>query len=408
MPSGFDFPIFISSPVHNLRDLRAELAHFLESAGYRPILSTGEGFPDRSPDTAPWESCLPVLKTCFIAIVILDGRYGDTFKWPSFPGEIGDRDVSPTHAEILMARAHNIRTLVFVRQDLLPLYQMYRNATKEVAGLKAFGPMLPKHVDLESIALVHEVKTTKPIPWIDEFTDVADLKRKVQHKLLNELAATFLFRQAHLETVVKRFAEAISQLPEEERTRVLNEIGVTRDLVATIEAKTKTIAGQQHEIERMTKEVSQAKEKAAKAKLRTTLTEKTTELSRLKQERTSLIASGSISDSPFDPVSADIFATPSGALLNSLYTTPVQVGGSLFAPPDPRATQFLPPDPAFSLFAPHKFMRVASQVFQPPKVGASSEASNEKRSESPAKEQHEAAPRPPPQAEPANQKPPKK
>jgi len=74
--SEYQFPIFISLPEYNLIDLRAELAHILNVLGYRPILSSSEGFPDKTRKLQPWKSCLPVLNHCFVIIIIIDNRYG--------------------------------------------------------------------------------------------------------------------------------------------------------------------------------------------------------------------------------------------------------------------------------------------------------------------------------------------
>jgi hypothetical protein len=65
------FPIFISSTDYDLIDLRAELARYLFELGYRPILSSSEGFPDSFPELEPWESCLPVLESCYVVILII-------------------------------------------------------------------------------------------------------------------------------------------------------------------------------------------------------------------------------------------------------------------------------------------------------------------------------------------------
>ncbi len=82
--SEYTFPIFISSTDYNLKDLRAELARFLSELGYRPILSSAEGFPDSSPILEPWESCLPVLDKCFVMVLVIDGQYGTALKWPNY------------------------------------------------------------------------------------------------------------------------------------------------------------------------------------------------------------------------------------------------------------------------------------------------------------------------------------
>ncbi len=157
-----------------------------------------------------------------------------------------------------------------------------------------------------------------------QFVEVIDLKRTLQRKLLNELAATFLFRQAHLETVVSRFAEVIGQLPSAEQTQILNGIGATRSIIDELEARNRTIADQQREIEKTKGELAQARE-ASKAGLRTALKEKTTNLSWWKQQRTNLLT-GSLpgTDSIFDsPVSSEeLLATPSGSMLSGLFTSP--------------------------------------------------------------------------------------
>ena len=83
--SEYQIPIFISSTHYNLIDLRAELCRFLGELGYRPILSSSEGFPDRSPILEPCESCLKVIEdNCFIMILIIDAKYGKKLSWPHF------------------------------------------------------------------------------------------------------------------------------------------------------------------------------------------------------------------------------------------------------------------------------------------------------------------------------------
>ena len=82
--SEYPFPIFISSTDYNLVDLRAELCRFLCEIGYRPIMSSADGFPDSSPELQPWESCLPVLGNSFVMVLIIDGRYGTRFSWPKY------------------------------------------------------------------------------------------------------------------------------------------------------------------------------------------------------------------------------------------------------------------------------------------------------------------------------------
>ena len=130
--SEYPFPIFISSTDYNLRDLRSELSRFLDQLGYRPILSSSEGFPDNTPKLEPWESCLPVLDTCFVMILVIDGRYGSGLRWPNFKQLFADKKVSPTHGEYLFRHAHGKRMLVFVRDEVLTYYQSYKKVMEKV------------------------------------------------------------------------------------------------------------------------------------------------------------------------------------------------------------------------------------------------------------------------------------
>jgi hypothetical protein len=242
------FPIFISSTDYNLIDLRAELARYLLDLGYRPILSSSEGFPDNFPDLEPWESCLPVLESCYVMILIIDGRYGTPLDWPHFANYFDERKLSPTHGEYIFAHKQRKRMLVFIRNEILSHYQSYRSALKLANGTveearKSLEKTLPPIVEFETLQFIHEVKTIKPIPWIKSFDDVTCMKQEVQKKMLNELAEVFLIKNKHLSTVVHAFSRVTDGLPEEKRKEILQSIGVTRELIEAIEIQTRTIQG---------------------------------------------------------------------------------------------------------------------------------------------------------------------
>lgn len=134
--SEYEFPIFISSTDYNLIDLRAELARYLSDLGYKPVLSSHEGFHDNSPDLEPWESCLQVLQTTYVMVLVIDGKYGKCLEWKNVKSIIGDRKVSPTHAEYICAHKIKMRMLVFIREEVLTFYQSYHQAMKIAEGDK--------------------------------------------------------------------------------------------------------------------------------------------------------------------------------------------------------------------------------------------------------------------------------
>lgn len=262
--SEYGFPIFISSTDYNLIDLRAELARYLAELGYRPILSSSDGFHDNSPDLEPWESCLQVLKTAYVMVLVIDGKYGEALEWKNFSSIFGERKVSPTHAEYIFAHKTKMRMLVFIRKEILTHYQSYRTAMKTANGDKQLAKehlskTLPKHIQFETLEFVEEVKTTRSIPWIKPFENVTDIKQEIQRKMLNELAELFLFKNKHLESVVRAFSSVLDDLPEDKRKETLEKIGATKELITEVETQTKVIQELKKEKEGL---VNNLKEKA--------------------------------------------------------------------------------------------------------------------------------------------------
>lgn len=122
-------PVFISSTVHGLVDLRSVLCEFLGGMGYRTYLSSDSGFPARS-GMPPYASCLPVLETCDVVIAIIDKRYGDTFDdWGEYTSLY--KGLSPTHAEILHTLKCGIHLWTFVRDSIYPYYDIWNHGSRD-------------------------------------------------------------------------------------------------------------------------------------------------------------------------------------------------------------------------------------------------------------------------------------
>ncbi|MBC6367616.1 DUF4062 domain-containing protein [Algoriphagus sp. AK58] len=265
--SEYPFPIFVSSTDYNLKDLRAELARYLTELGYRPVLSSAEGFHDNSPELEPWESCLQVLNTCFVMILVIDGRYGSPLEWRNFERVLGSRKISPTHAEYIYSHKFNKRMLVFIREEVLTHYQTYRTALKnletEEAAKEALEKVLPKGIDFETLKFVNEVKTSRPIPWIRAFKDVTEIKGEVQKKMLNELAELFMLKEKKLETIIKVFNQTMAELSPEKQNEILKKINAVKDLTEikeNLEAKEKELSIALKELESVKKGRKKEKE----------------------------------------------------------------------------------------------------------------------------------------------------
>lgn len=269
--SEYEFPIFISSTDYNLIDLRAELARYLSDLGYKPVLSSYEGFHDNAPHLEPWESCLQVLQTTYVMVLVIDGKYGKKLEWINVKKIIGDRKVSPTHAEYICAHQTKMRMLVFIREEVLTFYQSYNQAMKIAGGDKKvakenLSKTLPPYIEFETLEFIEEVKNTRPIPWIKAFQNVNDIKQEIQKKMLNELAELFLFKSQHLATVIKSFTTALDGLSKDKRKEILENIGSTKELISEIENQTELISILKKDKEKIEADYKKITSELAKAK----------------------------------------------------------------------------------------------------------------------------------------------
>jgi molecular chaperone GrpE (heat shock protein) len=213
MTTGHRFPLFVSSVHYGLEDLRAELIDFLESLGVQPYASSEAGFPDYH-GMPPYAGCLRALERCLMVVGILDRRYGRAFDdWGPFPQYKG---LSPTHAELRHALALGKRFVVYVRDDVHAIYELYRRNPDDVAKLN-----LPDNLDVQSLELYRELKLAKPAPWIEPFRDVRDLKASLQQRLLNDLYELMLQREATTNAAISVITDAFVKSDRSLRDAVL-------------------------------------------------------------------------------------------------------------------------------------------------------------------------------------------
>lgn len=119
---------------------------------------------------------------------------------------------------------------------------------------------LPESVSFDTLDFINEVKTKKPIPWINEFEDITSIKKEIQKKMLNELAEQFLIKNKHIETVIEAFNSAMDSLSLEEQKKALRKINVTKGIINAAEK----IEEYKTEIINVKKELSEAHDKNIK------------------------------------------------------------------------------------------------------------------------------------------------
>jgi hypothetical protein len=168
----------------------------------QPLLSDEEGFPRRN-GLPPYVSCLAALEECPLVIGIVDREYGTRFKdWGSHKGYEG---LSPTHAELRHALDRKKKVLLYIHQDTLNFYEMWRKG-----GLNK----LPKGLDEGTLALLKELKLRAPAPWIESFSNGEELIRSLQKNLVNELYSTFREQEKQSTDLARYILDLISAAPD--------------------------------------------------------------------------------------------------------------------------------------------------------------------------------------------------
>src|SRR5262245_52119161 len=111
--------VMVSSTFYDLRQIRADLAHFIaDDLGYIPLLSELPSFPI-DPDLDTIDNCRArVEKDANVFVLIIGGRYGS----------IDDKtDKSITNLEFLSARQKGIPIYAFVEKGVLAVVPTWKN-----------------------------------------------------------------------------------------------------------------------------------------------------------------------------------------------------------------------------------------------------------------------------------------
>jgi Domain of unknown function (DUF4062) len=163
--------IFLSSTFYDLRQIRADVAAFVEQQlGYRLLAAEAASFPvDPSIDTI--ENCRRVVESDADVLVLLIGsRYG------SIPSGLSR---SITNIEYDIARANGLPIFAFVQQDLLALLPLWeRNPNADFSTI------------VDSVGLFEFIKRVRAADrvWMFPFTTAADIVTPLRIQLAHEVA----------------------------------------------------------------------------------------------------------------------------------------------------------------------------------------------------------------------------
>ncbi len=212
-PNEPQIPVFISSVHYGLEDLRCELAAFLSTEfGVTPYVSSETGFPYYHDNWPPYVGCLKAVEDCLLFIGIIDKRYGTPFdEWGPYPQYVG---LSPTAAEFSHAMSLKKRMIVYVRDDVVATYDVYRTNGGTLSPLK-----LPKSIDASIFPFFEMVKKSDPAPWIEKFRSVVDIKDSIRKRLMHEIFRSLVTRETELriesEDIISKFSSLSPEIRKE-------------------------------------------------------------------------------------------------------------------------------------------------------------------------------------------------
>lgn len=271
---GYALQVFISSTCYDLRDLRASIKRYLEGLGITPLLSDEAGFP-RENHISPYVSCLMTLEDCPLIIGIIDKRYGMSFKdWAPYDYA----DISPTHAELRHTLRKQKKLLLYVHQDILSAYQIWRRHNNTFP--EKSHPSVP---DLKTLEMLEELKGNNPAPWIESFNDVTDIIRSLQSNLINEIYHSLRDQEKRNANQAAYIFEKILELSPDIRRQIEAQISPAlnatlvsleqkyTDLQAQLDASTKRSEEATQQIlaerEQVLRELKEKKEEVSRSKL---------------------------------------------------------------------------------------------------------------------------------------------
>ncbi len=176
-------PVFISSRIKELFDIRNGVEGFLKEFGLNPFLSNDSGFPNHS-NYPPHISCLKVLEDCPLIIGIIDKSLGCSIEdWGSYSKY---NNFCPTQAEIVHSLNLNKKILIFIRDTTMQYYDDFSN------NIERYNDISSKNMpEVAVISFINQLMKMENPPWIRKFSSITDLNSSLKENIINELYTSF-------------------------------------------------------------------------------------------------------------------------------------------------------------------------------------------------------------------------
>jgi len=167
--------IFVSSTVHDLIDIRAEVGQLLRSLDLIPVMSDDKLSDFKVQFNAnSIESCLVNLKSCDEVIFILDQRYGPCL------GKVGFDNISATHLEYRCAIKNKMLIHFYVRNQLEADLSIWKKNSKNIDKIDLNWIQEKDRGLFEFIEEHRKLGSSGVNNWYKTFATTLDLKESLK------------------------------------------------------------------------------------------------------------------------------------------------------------------------------------------------------------------------------------
>ena len=205
--------IFISSTFYDLKYVREDLGHFVESFGFTPIRSEN-GNIGYTPGEELDESCYAAMKESDMAILIIGGRYGSPSsrelreKDESVPERLA-RFTSVTRKEFTTARQSKVPVFVFIESSVHSEYYLYKkNKTTLESGKLDFEFAAADNINI--LRFIEDIDVISQVP-VFSFRTVDDIKSILRQQWADMFRRYLIFLKQQ-EITTREMEPAITQI----------------------------------------------------------------------------------------------------------------------------------------------------------------------------------------------------
>lgn len=194
--------VFVSSTFYDLKYIRENLKHFINSLGYEPVLSE-EGSIYYDPGKHVQDAAVADVPSCQMFVLVIGGRFGSEFK---------DTEDSITNREYKMAVEAKVPIFALVERDVYEQSHVYRS-NRDNEGIDRAGINYPAVDTPKVFDFIEEVQGQVFNNALVPFSNFGDIQKYLEQQWAS-MMFNFLTSRSEAERVTDTL-EAVTEIGEE-------------------------------------------------------------------------------------------------------------------------------------------------------------------------------------------------